>query len=81
LPRPALAELLDQPDTSEVDRQNGGAGILFDDPVDAGVAIGTQELVFAEAKPLVPVDLARGESEDFRAAGGQDLLPVVPGAS
>jgi hypothetical protein len=61
LERPLLngvTELFHKPDVPVIDGQNDGAVGLFDHAVDALLAVGAQDLVFAHAHPAVAVDLA-----------------------
>jgi hypothetical protein len=67
-----VAELLDQPDPAascliDIDGQDDRAIVLLYDAVDAALAVGAQDLVFAHAHPVVAVDFAAGERGD--AAG------------
>ena len=67
-----VAELLDQPDVIAVDGEDGGAVVLVDDAVDAAGAVGALDCVFANAEPVVAIDLAGGEradSHELRMAG------------
>lgn len=45
--------------------------------LDAGLSIGANEEVLANAKPLIAIDLVRGESSDGLAFVGLDLLHVA----
>ena len=62
-------EWFDEPDDLlalgiDVDGEDDGAVLFVDDAVDAGLAVGAEDLVFADGEPGVAIDLAGGEGGD-----------------
>jgi len=52
-----VPELFDQPDAAAIDREDYGPGMLVDDAIDTILTVRAQDLVFAETKPFVAIDL------------------------
>src|SRR6185437_7403585 len=50
-----VTELLNQPDMAVVDGQDNGARVLFDYAVDALLAVGAENLIFAQPHPAIAV--------------------------
>jgi hypothetical protein len=56
--------LLHKPDPISVDGENNGRVVLFYDPVNPLLAVRAEDLVLAEAHPVVAIYLAAGKCGD-----------------